>query len=203
MTPREHVPHSNVELPLAELSSARLDGELYALGDSWRCIDDPDNLITRAGTLRLVAPERAVAERFSASWIYGLSPEPAQHQFCIDITARVHVAPQPRLQLREVDCAVEHTVQLGGLSVTTPVRTVTDLARYTPLQDPAAEKRLARMLAELFRCGGQPAEPNAQAAWDICARPGRPYRSLALTRLLPLMPPQYQAERRLEEAIRR
>lgn len=203
MTTREHVEHSNVDLPLAELSSARLDGELYALGDSWHCIDDPDTLVTRADTLLRLAPERAVAERFSASWIYGLSPEPVQHQFCIDIAARVHVAPQPRLQLREVECATEHTMQLGGLSVTTPVRTVTDLARYTPPQDPAGEERLARVLHELLRWEGQPGEPNAQAAWDICARPGRPYRRLALSRLLPLMPLQHRSESRPEESIRR
>jgi hypothetical protein len=123
---------STSDLPLAELCSARLDGELFALGDGWCALDEPEGAESRAAAVALVAPRRAIAERVTAAWIFGAAVEPAQHQFCVDVVARVNVPRSPRLHLREVIGAEANTLRLGGLRVTTPLRTVVELARRPP-----------------------------------------------------------------------
>lgn len=164
------------DLPLAELSSARLDGELYAVAECWCPVDEPEGPPVRARAVGLLVPPRAIAERMTAAWIYGISPEPSRHQFCVDLGARTHVPPSPRLQLREVHCAPEDTLTIAGLRVTTPLRTVVDLAR-TPGPDAPG---LVRLLAELLRFGGLPdAEPAAQ----LCRRHNLPHKTIALARL--------------------
>jgi hypothetical protein len=185
MTTRPSFGQSPVDLPLAELCSARLDGEIFALGDSWWAVDNPDSAAFRARTLRPLVTEGAIAERFSAAWIYGLSAEPPQHQFCTDADARLHLQPQAGLRLRSVACSAEHTVLLGGLLVTTPLRTVADLTRHTPRRSAAGEEELVRLLTSLLsRDGGtDSAEHNLKNVWTTSALPGRPYRALALSRL--------------------
>jgi hypothetical protein len=123
---------STRDLPLAELCSARLDGELFALGDGWCAVDEPEGAESRAAAIALVAPRRVVAERVTAAWIFGAAVEPAQHQFCVDVGARVNVPRSPRLHLREVVGAEADTLCLGGLRVTNPLRTAVDLARHPP-----------------------------------------------------------------------
>lgn len=164
------------DLPLAELSSARLDGELYALGEYWCPIDEPEGPPVRARAAGLLVPPRAIAERMTAAWIFGIAPEPTRHQFCVDLGARTHVPPSPRLQLREVHCAPEDTLTIGGLRVTTPLRTVVDLAR-SPGQAPPG---LARLLADLLRLGGF---HDADTAVRLCRRHNLPHKTIALARL--------------------
>jgi len=164
------------DLPLAELSSARLDGELYPIGEFWCPIDEPDGPAVRARAAGLLVPARAIAERMSAAWIYGTRPEPSRHQFCVDLGARTHVPPSPRLQLREVHCAPEDTLTIAGLRVTTPVRTVVDLAR-TPGRDAPG---LVPLLADLLRFGGLSA---AEAAAHLVRRHNLPHKTIALARL--------------------
>lgn len=163
------------DLPLAELSSARLDGELYPLGEYWCPIDEPEGPPVRARAAGLLVPPRAIAERMTAAWIYGIRPEPSRHQFCVDLGARTHVPPSPRLQLREVHCGPEDTLSIAGLRVTTPLRTVVDLAR-TPGPDAPG---LVEFLAELLRFGGLPAD----AAVQQCRRHNLPHKTVALARL--------------------
>jgi len=164
------------DLPLAELCGARLDGELYPLGDFWCPVDEPDGRLGRARTAGLLVPPRAIAERLTAAWIYGLCPEPARHQFCVDLAARTHVPPSPRLQLREVRCAPEDTNTIAGLRVTTPLRTVVDLARSPRLDEPSVPP----LLAALLRLGGF---PDARVAERLCRRQNLPHKTIALARL--------------------
>ncbi|MEO6201238.1 MAG: hypothetical protein ABIX44_08755 [Cryobacterium sp.] len=173
------------DLPLAELCGARLDGEVYPLGDFWCPIDEPDGPLGRARTAGLLVPPRAIAERMTAAWIYGLCPEPARHQFCVDLAARTHVPPSPRLQLREVRCAPEETSTIAGLPVTMPLRTVVDLARSPELDAPS----LPPLLAALLLLGGF---RDAHVAVRICQRQNLPHKTIALARLAAaqeIMPP--------------
>ncbi len=167
---------STLDLPLAELSSARLDGELFALGEFWCPIDEIEGVPSRAIAASFLVPTRAIAERMSAAWIYGLVPEPLRHQFCVDVGARAHVPHSPRLQLREVSCGPGETQTIAGLRVTTPLRTVVDLARWTA--DDSHD--LVALLAALLHFGGF---SDAAPATRICLRQNGPKKKVALRRL--------------------
>jgi hypothetical protein len=140
---------TEADLPLAELACARLDGELFPLAGSWCPIDFLDAPETRARAIAPVAPHRGIAERLTAAWIFGLAPEPAEHQFCIDVAARTHKSPCGSVHLREVRLAAEDTVLVGRLRVTAPLRTAIDLARWGVAHGrPADPKLVAALLVQ-------------------------------------------------------
>jgi len=105
---------SSRDLPLAELSSLCLDGEVFRLGDLWSPVDVAEGRDQRARSVSLLVPVRAIAERLTAAWIYGLAPEPVRHQFCVPITARAYFPPSLRFGVREVVCTPENTVRVGA-----------------------------------------------------------------------------------------
>lgn len=154
MTPLVPVALTMADLPLAELSSARLDGELFALGGSWCPVDALDGPETRAGAIQRAAPRRAAAERLTAAWIYGLAPEPDEHQFCVDVNARTRKAPDAGVRLREVRLGSDDTVILARLLVTTPLRTAVDLARWGTA--PGRQAETALIAALLARASAPP-----------------------------------------------
>ena len=164
-----------LDLPVAELSSARLDGEVFGLGDFWCPVDEIDDEARRAQAAALLVPRRAIAERLTAAWIYGLAPEPGRHQFCVHIAARTHLEPSPRFRVREVTCTAEDTTLIGGRRVTTPFRTLVDLARWSDADVPVVP-----LIVVLLRLCGPGA---AEHAVRRCDRAYVPFRRLALLRL--------------------
>ncbi|KGJ79197.1 hypothetical protein GY21_05975 [Cryobacterium roopkundense] len=168
---------STADLPLAELMCARLDGEVYPLGECWCPIDEIDSPNLRAASLAPLLPRRAIIERHSAAWVYDLCPEPAQHEFCVDLGARTHAQPSPRRHLREVVCPTDDTAELGGVRVTTPIRTAIDLARWAA---PNADDHLLPLLFALLRYGGFTDTTQARAR---CEARSIPHRGIALRRL--------------------
>jgi len=173
------------DLPLAELCGARLDGEVYPLGDSWCPVDEADGPVVRALAAGRLVPPRAIAERMTACWVYGLVPEPRRHDFCVDHGARTHLAPSPRVRLREVHCGPGETLVIAGLRVTTPLRTVIDLARYaapdaSPDTAPDAAPGLVSLLAALLRLGGF---ADTRSAEQLCRKRNLPHKTIALARL--------------------
>ncbi|MGO4105751.1 type IV toxin-antitoxin system AbiEi family antitoxin [Leifsonia sp. YAF41] len=137
---------SAAELPIAELSSARLDGELFGLGELWCPIDVRVEPATRALAIARLLPRRAIVELSSAAWIYGVAPEPAQHRVCVDTRARAVIPSSPRFQVRELRQVSEDTQLIGGISVTTPLRTAIDLTRWESSSAPALPCIVARLL---------------------------------------------------------
>lgn len=180
------------DLPLAELSGARLDGELFLLAGAWCPVDTPDAPETRASALARIAPRRAAAERMTAAWIYGLAPEPAQHQFCVDTGARTSKPDDHAMHLREVRLPRNDTRVFGRLPVTTALRTAVDLARWGASAGCRADTALiARLLA---RAGFD----GTERAGDILSGTTRPISFSqvaatqlqdALRRLLPVADP--------------
>lgn len=121
---------SQQDLPLAELHAAKLDGELIATDSYFSPIDEPDDLRHRAQLLAAMVPHRMIAEQHSAAWAWGVQDlPPRRHQFCVAIHARVSISVAAPHQLREVvidECEVTY---VGGLALTTPLRTAIDIAR--------------------------------------------------------------------------
>jgi hypothetical protein len=185
MTPLVPAALTEADLPMAELASARLDGELFPLGGSWCPVDALDAPETRAGAILPLAPRRGVAERLTAAWIFDLAPEPAEHQFCVALGARTHKDPGAAVQLREVRLLASDTVLLGRLVVTTPLRTAVDLARWGVAPGHRADPAVIAGL--LVRAGFRPAEPPG--ALPLLAGP----RGVSFTRV---------AEEALQDAFR-
>ncbi|MGY4856998.1 hypothetical protein [Cryobacterium sp. AP23] len=180
MTPLLPAALTETDLPMAELACARLDGELFVVGGSWCPVDTQDGPETRAAAIQRFAPRRAAAERLTAAWIYGLAPEPAEHQFCVDLGARTRKRPDASVRLREVRLGADDVMLLGRLVVTTPLRTAIDLARWGQSPHHRADTVL---IAELLDRAGL----GATGSRLLTDRPG-----ISFTRI---------AEQQLQEAL--
>lgn len=140
---------TTADLPLAELASLRLDGEVFPLCDGWCPIDEIEGQETRAMAAGLLVPARAIAECMTAAWIYGACNEPVRHQFFVIPNARVAVHPSARYLIREVRCAPADLRSLGGMRVTTPMRTIVDIAGNEFISGDKAILAMASLLAYL------------------------------------------------------
>ncbi len=123
---------STDDLPEAELCSARLDGEVYRLGPGFCAIDEIDSPAQRARSLATVLPERMIAEQFSVVWVLGLNDcIPYPLQLCARSHARWRPFSGSEWSVREVVIDEEDLTQIGGLWITTPLRTAVDIARFS------------------------------------------------------------------------
>ncbi len=177
-------------LSASELRSAALDGEVIAVGEGFLPIDMPVTPLTRAASLApLLIDDRVVVADRSAGWVWGWGPAPAAVTTCVAITARIPSPDRRRLRAREVVIDDDERRLLGPVAVTTPLRTLLDLARHDP--DPAVGRLLsagirhhgidrAALEAELARRPSlsfvKPARARLLAALDEAegADPGQP-----------------------------
>ena len=138
------------DLPLAELTALMLDGELYRLDTGYSPVDQPDFPSVRAATLACRWPHRLIVEQHSAAWVHGaLERPPARHELCADTGARARPTNLRAASVREVVISADEVQGMGGIDVTTPVRTVCDLARFSAFDDTDR-----RTCARLLRIGG-------------------------------------------------
>ncbi|MET0933567.1 MAG: type IV toxin-antitoxin system AbiEi family antitoxin [Mycetocola sp.] len=125
-------------LPPAELTAARLDGELFAVDEGWVCADEPDRSEVRVAALAALLPVsgsvgRLVMMGLTAAWLYGATDAPpARHEVCSRIDERASPPLPRRFLVRERALADADECAVGCLRVTTPARTAFDLARLTP-----------------------------------------------------------------------
>lgn len=160
MTPRLSAVLSCHDLPSAELGAARLDGEVFAIDECFSPIDEIEGREHRAMAIRQSFPARLIAERLSAAWVLGATPHPPRrHQFCVPIDSRVRPQVSPRFTVREVVIGEGDMLTLAGQVVTTPLRTIVDLARFSPEFGTAERAAVAMLLylggLELRECREQ------------------------------------------------
>jgi len=166
------------DLPLAELCAARLDGELVRVDDAFRPVDVVDDPSTRAAAAAHGWSPRLIAEQLTAAWIWGVLAEPPRrHQLCTTTGARARPAAPHRSVVREVAIDADEFALCGGVRVTLPVRTIVDLARFSP-RFGDAEIRIVRALAALERSGAD----ECRAALD--RRRNLPAKKLAWSRIV-------------------
>jgi hypothetical protein len=138
---------TSMDLPLAELSAMRLDGELVAVDRWYAPFDDFPTERQRASALVEGLHDRLIAERRTAAWVWGaLDTPPAPHEFCTAHDARVTRRPTPHVVIREVVLAAGDTVMISGIAVTTPRRTAADLLRFTDLWSSRDQETVRRLL---------------------------------------------------------
>lgn len=134
-------------LSASELQCAARDGELVSLGEGYVSIDAPDTPFIRAASLSpVVLDSRVIISDRSAAWVWGWGAMPRTVSTCVSIAARIPSPDRRRLRAREVVIADGERVMLGDIAVTSPERTLVDLARHDGERD--LHELLARGLRE-------------------------------------------------------
>jgi hypothetical protein len=172
---------TSTDIPLAELTAMRLDGDLFGVDEAFSPIDEFEGPALRAAAIRRGLNDRLIAERWSAAWVLGACPPPMRHTFCTRIEARVAHPTALQGAVREVAIEDDECVSIGALVVTTELRTIGDLARFDEESDPAGGIRLAAAIAALLEIGGL-SVADCIAALD--RRPHLPFKRRAIKRLL-------------------
>ncbi|GAA4378386.1 type IV toxin-antitoxin system AbiEi family antitoxin [Paeniglutamicibacter cryotolerans] len=140
----------------------------------------PDTAAIRAGAAAVIAGPRmgphGIIGRRSAAWVYGCWPMPTELEVLV---ARYHRpnAQVPLLKIKLSESAVDDTelCMLGGVAVTSPLRTATDVAFNSP---PDAARSILAAMDGIPRLGCR-LETVRDAVALFHRRPGR-IRALAL-----------------------
>jgi hypothetical protein len=165
------------DLPIAELCAARLDGELYGVDAAFAPVDTPFTTHTRAAALGAWAHGRLIAEQHTAAWVWGaLSDPPERHEFCARIDRRTRPPFGSAFSVREVVIDESEIAHLAGMRVTSPLRTVIDLVRFTP-QFTTRDAQIVRELRSLQAVTAEQCERY------LDARPHLPNKRQATQRL--------------------
>ena len=170
---------SAADLPAPELSAARLDGELFAVGACFAPVDEIEQPLHRAAALHAGQSGRLIAEQLSAAWVWGaLDAPPAHLQFCAATGARVSHSPARWMTVREVVIEPDDIVAFGPALVTTPLRTAVDLVRFSSTfgaREIQVVRRLGSSLEAASRLIGErrnlPNKRQALARLRQCALP--------------------------------
>lgn len=132
-------------LSLAELTAARLDGDVVELGDAYIPADAVETRTLRAGSLMGLLGDTLAATHLSAAWVHGALPEPpAHHTVQRAVARRLHRVPVRHLVYRDLAVDEADLETIGGVRITTRSRTLADLCRVAD----DSHTRAARLLAE-------------------------------------------------------
>jgi hypothetical protein len=127
---------STEDLPLAELTAARLDGELYGVDLCFAPVDEVPSRIQRADAVHRIAPRSVWAELATAAWVHGVGfNAPCPHTFAIDIEHRTGMVVSSAMSVRERRVSPLALTRIGPLAVTTPFQTAVDFLRGTAFGD--------------------------------------------------------------------
>ncbi|RUR00733.1 hypothetical protein [Labedella endophytica] len=139
-----------LEFSVAELSAARIDGEVVAVGDGFAPVGLPVDVRHRAAALAADVPLGYTLVGRSAAWVHGAS---ARCPVPVEIGGSGPAArwARPYRSVRTMRIRDDHrlVVVVGriGVPVLSPVATVIDLARLDPTPSEAA-----LMTAVVRRC---------------------------------------------------
>lgn len=175
---------TTADLPLAELCAASLDGHVFRLDDCFEPVDLPHTRAQRASVIGLLWPGKFIAERSTAAWIWGAKDEtPTHHELCVSLGARARPTNSIRLTVREVVIENDEFVIEGGTRVTTPLRTLIDIARFTVVDDGS----MTDTLTALAHVGSI---TQAQCRRALDRRRNIPHKTLAWQRIRELGLPE-------------
>ena len=149
-------------LSLAELSAARLDGDLVELGEAYIPADAVETRELRAGSLRGLLGDTLAATHLSAAWVHGALPEPpARHTVQRAVARRLHQVSAGGWSTATSSVDPADLMSIGGvLGHDVPARTLADLSRVAD----DAHTRAARLLADAAPgLGGRRRSTGSQA----------------------------------------
>lgn len=121
---------AGARLSIAELTAARLDGHLCEVGPAYVAADTVETPALRAGSLYSLTGAGLAVTHLSAAWVHELSlSEPGRHTLQRATPTRPHLSSGPDFDYRDPFVPEHDRVMIGGVWVTTPVRTLADLLR--------------------------------------------------------------------------
>jgi hypothetical protein len=122
----------DARLSYAELTAACLDGDLVGLGDGFVPADVVESVWLRAASLSTLLGDTLAASHATAAWVHGgVDDPPARHSVQRAVPYRLHHVFDRRLDYHDGALDAVDLVHPAGVAVTTPGRTIADLARST------------------------------------------------------------------------
>ncbi|TIH37680.1 hypothetical protein D4765_07785 [Subtercola vilae] len=132
---------------VAELSALRLDGEVFAVDEEYASVAEPETVLLRAQAALRSTPRWGILERRSALWLYGaLGRAPTPHQVCVEAQSSRRASSSHDFEIREVVLGAGDVVLVGGVAVTSLIRTVIDIARTAQTFESTTVAALAALL---------------------------------------------------------
>lgn len=120
----------------AELTSARLDGDLVEIGEGYMPADAVETRELRAASLRPVVPPALAVVGESAAWVHGaISEPPARHTVQRRASGRLHTLADARLVYRDHPLPAGADECIAGVWISTPAHTLADLVRAAQAGD--------------------------------------------------------------------
>lgn len=157
----------------SELWSARLDGHLVELGEGFVPADTVETSALRAASLAPITGTDAAATHASAAWVHGLIDDPPCRHSIQRITAtRTRQRIGRRFVYRDPLVPDRDLWIISGVAVTSPERTLADLAR-------SGEEDAERIVREIARTHPELAAP-AREWLRSCARMPNKRRAIGL-----------------------
>jgi hypothetical protein len=118
-----------IRLSPAELSAARIDGHVVDLGEAYVPADLVESADVRASTLAPLVRPGTAASGPTAAWIHGAGDTPPSvHHVKRSVDRRLRPQTSGRLVFHDTLLAASDQQMIGGIAVSTPVRTLLDLA---------------------------------------------------------------------------
>jgi hypothetical protein len=143
----------DADLSPVELQAARLDGEVYDLAGAYCLLGELEAPRHRARAVLAGRSPRLIAELGTAAWIWGAVDTLDQLEFAVTPDARARLGPAHHATVREIVYEPGDLAALDGCQVTTPLRTILDLARSEGAFDPTIVNRLVSLGGvELHEC---------------------------------------------------
>lgn len=167
-------------LSLTELTAACLDGLLTPIGAGFMPADAVETTWMRAGSLLPLLGERWAAVRASAAWVHGgIALEPTRHHVQRASAERVRPLRGAGVVCHDVRIPPGDVETIAGVQVTTPERTLVDLARSSDADDLAAAHSWGAASPDLVASARawvarHPRFPYGRRADDVLASVGIP-----------------------------
>ena len=132
-----------------ELSALRIDGDVFSVGDGFVCADGIEDAAIRIRAIGPLLGSPRIAARETAGWIYGQGFDcPRPVQVVVPAGRSQSTEPLRGVRLREAVLTDDEVVELGGLLITSPLRTIVDLLRESGWIEADAERVSGLMLRE-------------------------------------------------------
>lgn len=160
-------------LSQAELSAARLDGDVVALGEAFVPADVVETPALRAASLGGLLGDTLAASHLSAAWVHGgLDDPPPRHTVQRAVSRRLHHVIDRRVRYRDPSVPGADLLRIGGVAVTTVARTVADLARtpdraYTSVLERWADADASVVAPALRWLSERPQLPHGRRARQL------------------------------------
>jgi len=126
-----------------------LDGELWRTGMVLCPADAPDDALSRVTLASIACPPGIAFVRLGAAWIWRCLDSPPQRWGVTSVgRSRLTTMPQEQYAGCDVRFRPGDLVSMGDVYVSTPARTLVDIARY---EDERPESEIIDVLRRLLR----------------------------------------------------